>query len=116
MNRISLWGLCLVTVGSSSEIARLPCARTTGHPPAADRATWLMYAGKVRLVEVIRSPAKATFAHHVPKLLTRGLPTASTVGALRKLLAGRFRIRAVTRTRGEHINGQGLQLFASLLP
>jgi hypothetical protein len=26
MNRISLWGLCVVTVGSSSEIARLPCA------------------------------------------------------------------------------------------
>jgi hypothetical protein len=26
MNRISLWGLFVVTVGSSSEIARLPCA------------------------------------------------------------------------------------------
>jgi hypothetical protein len=84
MNRISLWGLCLVTVGSSSEIARLPCARTTGHPPAADRATWLMYAGRY---DWSRS---ATFAHHVPKLLTRGSPTASTVGALRRLLAGRF--------------------------
>jgi hypothetical protein len=45
---------------------------------------------QVRLVEVIHSPAKATFAHRVPKLLTRGSPTASTVGALRKLLAGRF--------------------------
>jgi hypothetical protein len=42
---------------------------------------------QVRFVEVIHSPAKATFAHHVPKLLTCESPTASTVGALRRLLA-----------------------------
>ena len=45
---------------------------------------------QVRFVEVIHSPAKATVAPPVPKLLTCESPTASTVGAMRRLLAGRF--------------------------